>query len=153
MLRVMDLTLSRRGDYALRAAIDLAGAAGGFRKGRDISEAMAIPRSYTAPVLGLLVGAGLVEARAGRDGGYRLLRPASEVSVLEIVEAAEGRLASENCPMRGGPCRWSDVCAIHPTWGRVSEAVRTAMAGSTLAELADEDARISARTGRRTPRR
>jgi Rrf2 family protein len=142
----VDLTLSRRGDYALRAAIALAGAGEEFRKGRDISESMAIPRSYTAPILGILVEAGLVEARAGRDGGYRLLRPASEVSVLEVVEAAEGPLVSENCPMRGGPCRWSDVCAVHPTWSRVSEAVRTAMGSSTLADLAREDAGISGRS-------
>lgn len=141
----MDLTLTRRGDYALRAAIALGGAKGdGFLKAREISEAMSIPRSYTAQVLGVLVAAGIAEARAGRDGGYRLIRSASDISVLEIVEAAEGPLASQNCPMRGGPCHWEQVCAIHGTWVRASEAMREAMRRSTLAEVTAEDARIAA---------
>lgn len=144
----MDLTLTRRGDYALRAAIALGGIGDGYRKGREISEAMSIPRSYTAQVMGLLVEAGLAEAKAGRDGGYRLRRPASAISVLEVVEAAEGPMVSQNCPIRSGPCRWNEVCAIHSTWVKVSEAARETMARRTIAEVAAEDARISRRTGR-----
>lgn len=144
----MDLTLTRRGDYAVRAAISLAEAwpIEGFRKAADISAAMDIPRSYVAQVLGGLVTAGLVEGRAGREGGYRLTRPPAEMTVLDVVEATEGALASQRCPIRGGPCRWESVCAVHPTWMRVSEAVREAMRGSTLASVAAEDARIADRT-------
>lgn len=148
----MDLTLTRRGDYALRAAIALGGAGDGFLKGREISESMSIPSSYTAQVMGLLVDAGLVEARAGREGGYRLSRPASEMTVLDVVEAAEGPLVSQNCPIRSGPCRWKEVCAIHPTWLQVSEATRKAMAEWSIAEVAAQDARIARKARRQTER-
>ena len=54
---------------------------------------MALPASYTPQVLRLLADAGLAEARAGRDGGYRLTRPPGEIPLLAVVEAAEGAFA------------------------------------------------------------
>src|SRR5829696_7373460 len=73
----MDLALTRRGDYAVRAALCLArrGGEGGYVKIREVAQTMALPASYTPQVLRLLAEAGLAEARAGRDGGYRLTRP------------------------------------------------------------------------------
>ena len=141
----MDLTLSSRGDYVARAAIALAEAwpGGGYLKGRAVSEAMAIPRSYVPELLGILAEAGLVVSRAGPTGGYRLARDPREVSLLEVIEAAEGSLVSRRCPMRGGPCRWEHVCALHPTWLAVSEAVRGTLEQTTLAAVAAVDADLS----------
>jgi len=48
-------------------------------------------------------------------------------------------LVSERCPLRGGPCHWDDVCALHPTWVRASEAVRNALTMTTLAQVAAAD--------------
>jgi len=143
----MDLTLSRRGDYVVRAAIYLAAhwdGGGGYSKIREVSEAMELPRSYTPQLLGTLAKAGLAEAKAGRVGGYRLTRPPEEIAVLEVIEAAEGYLSSRRCPMRGGPCHWDNVCALHPTWVKASEAIRSTLAATTLAEVAAEDRDLSA---------
>jgi Rrf2 family protein len=138
----MDLTLSRRGDYVVRAAICLAAAwdgQGAYCKIRQVAEAMDLPRSYTPQILGILAKAGLAEAKAGRDGGYRLTRPPEGISLLEVIEAAEGYLVSERCPLRGGPCHWDDVCALHPTWVKASEAVRNTLTMTTLAQVAAAD--------------
>jgi len=138
----VNLTLSRRGDYVVRAAIFL-GATwdghGAYAKIREVSQAMELPRSYTPQLLGILVKAGLAEAKAGRDGGFRLTRPPEHISVLEVIEAAEGHLVSQSCPLRGGPCHWDDVCALHPTWARASEAIRSTLAATTLSEAAEVD--------------
>jgi Rrf2 family protein len=153
----VDLTLSRTGDYATRAAIALADAwgQGESRTIAQIAEEMSLPRTFTPQILGLLQRAGLAEARAGRGGGYRLSRDPSQISVLEIVEAAEGSLKTERCALRDGPCRWDASCAIHSTWVAVSEAVRGRLRAATLADLAAEDRRLmeteparSARSGR-----
>lgn len=138
----MDLTLSSRGDYVVRAAIALAAAWDGhgtFRKLREISEDMNLPRSYTPQILGILGRAGLAESKAGQTGGYRLARNPRDVSLLEVIEAAEGVLLSRDCPMRGGPCRWDDVCALHSTWLKTSEAIRSTLAKTSLARVAAED--------------
>lgn len=143
----MDLTLSRRGDYVVRAAIYLARrheGNGSYSKIREVSAAMDLPASYTPQLLGLLAKAGLAEAKAGRAGGYRLSRDPGRIAMLEVIEAAEGHLSSRRCPMRGGPCHWDDVCAVHPTWVKVSEAIRATLADTSLAEVAAVDRELAA---------
>lgn len=138
----MNLTLSRRGDYVVRAAICLAAAwdgNGAYRKIREVADEMELPLSYTPQVLGLLARANLAEAKAGREGGYRLVRAPKDISLLEVIEAAEGSLISQRCPLRGGPCRWDDVCAVHPTWVKASEAIRKVLAKTTLDDVVTVD--------------
>lgn len=145
----MNLSLTKRGDYTVRAAIHLARRwDDGLAKVREIAADMALPRSYTPQVLGLLVGAGLAEAKAGRDGGYRLVRDPRSISLLDIVEAAEGPLRATDCTLRGGPCRWEDVCAVHPSWIHASEAFRASLGSASLAEVAEVDRDLDRAGGR-----
>jgi Rrf2 family protein len=145
----MDLGLTRRGDYAVRAAICLArrGGDGRYVKIREVAQAMALPASYTPQVLRLLADAGLAEARAGRDGGYRLTRPPAEVPLLDVVEAAEGSFRLERCILRGGPCHWEQACAVHPAWSAAVQACRDSLGRTTLADLVAADARLEAGRG------
>jgi Rrf2 family transcriptional regulator, iron-sulfur cluster assembly transcription factor len=145
----MDLALTRRGDYAVRAALCLAqrGGDGGYVKIREVAQAMALPASYTPQVLRLLAEAGLAEAKAGRDGGYRLIRPPGEVALLEVVEAAEGPFTLERCILRGGPCHWEQACAVHAAWSAAVQACRDSLRQTTLADLVAADARIEAGGG------
>ena len=145
----MDLGLTRRGDYAVRAALCLArwGGEGRYVKIREVVQRMALPASYTPQVLRLLAGAGLAEARAGRVGGYRLTRPPGEIALLEVVEAAEGALALERCILRGGPCHWDHACAVHSAWSAAVQACRESLGRTTLADLVAADAKLEADGG------
>ena len=140
----MDLGLTRRGDYAVRAALCLArrGGDGGYVKIREVAQTMALPASYTPHVLRLLAGAGLAEARAGREGGYRLTRPPGEIALMEVVEAAEGAFVLDRCILRGGPCHWEQACAVHGAWSTAVQAFRDSLRQTTLADLAAADARL-----------
>src|SRR3954447_15982756 len=90
----LDLQLTKRGDYAVRAALSLARASGGggYRKIREIAAEMSIPERYTHEILTLLVRGSLVAALAGKQGGYRLRDAPADVSLLQVIEAAEGPL-------------------------------------------------------------
>ena len=144
----MDLALTRRGDYAVRAALCLARRdGGGYVKIREVAATMALPASYTPQALRLLAEAGLAEARAGRDGGYRLTRPPGEVALLEVVEAAEGGFRLERCILRGGPCHWEQACAVHAAWSAAMQACRDSLRRTTLADLVAADARLEAGGG------
>lgn len=154
----MNLTLSRKADYAVRAAICLAGAwgEGSARKLREITSAMSLPSGYTPQIMGLLVRAGLVTAKAGRAGGYRLSRPPGQISLLEVVEAAEGELILERCTLSGGPCRWDDVCAVHPSWEKATNALRKSLSQARLSQIAATDLALAKGQripGRRHPRK
>jgi Rrf2 family protein len=142
----VDLALTRRGDYAVRAALCLArwGGEGRYVKIREVARRMALPASYTPRVLRLLAEAGLAEARAGREGGYRLIRPPDEVALLEVVEAAEGTFDLSRCILRGGPCHWEQTCAVHGAWSAAVEAWRNSLRQTTLADLVVADARLEA---------
>jgi len=136
----VDLSLSRRADYAVRAALYLA------RQDRDeavsvreIAAAMAIPSTFAGQVLANLTRAGIFGAKPGRGGGYWLARDPKNITLLEIVEAAEGTLRAERCALGDGPCRWDAVCPLHTFWQGAVRAVRDQLAGITLDNVRDAD--------------
>lgn len=140
----MNLALSKRGDYVVRSAICLARAfeSGTPKKLRQVATEMDVPRTFVSQILGDLARAGLAVSYFGTNGGYRLARPPDEVTVLEVVEAGEGRLTPEACVLGDGPCRWDQVCPLHETWVAGTAALRRTLAGTTLAELVERDQRI-----------
>jgi Rrf2 family protein len=144
----VNLTLTKRGDYAVRSAICLGRAytSGTPRKLRQVSAEMAIPRTFVSQILGDLVHAQIAVSSFGTNGGYRLARPPEQVSLLEVVEAAEGRLAHDECVVGEGPCHWQRVCPLHGSWTELVSSTRALLARTSLAELADRDARLEAGT-------
>jgi len=140
----VNLTLSKRGDYAVRSAIFLARSyeADHPKKLREVSAEMCVPRTFVSQILGDLVHAGLAVSSFGKTGGYRLARPPAEVSLLEVVEAAEGSLVSSRCALGDGlPCR-SAVCPLHETWGEAVTSLRSILATTSLECLAQRDRAI-----------
>lgn len=140
-LNVMKITLGSKGDYSVRAVLDLASAYGrSRRKAREVSDKMNIPPKYLPQVLADLIRAGLVESLAGPDGGYSLARPPSEVSLLDVVEAAEGPVRNTKCLMSGGPCHWDNACSLHAAWTDAQEKMVAQLARTSFAQLARQDA-------------
>jgi len=138
----MEIALERRGDYTVRAVIDLARHAGHRRKAREIARTMEIPVRYLPQLLAPLVREGLVTATAGPDGGYELSRDPASVTLLEVVEIAEGPLESPRCVLRGGPCDWNEGCPVHEIWSRARSAFAAQLQAATFAEIAATDVRI-----------
>jgi Rrf2 family protein len=91
--------VSAKVDYAVRALLELAVATEGPVKGERIAQAQEIPLKFLENILIDLRHANIVRAQRGAEGGYWLARPASEVTLGEIIRAVEGPLAS----VRGEP--------------------------------------------------
>ena len=130
------MRVSAKTDYALRAALELASAPDEKPvKGERISKAQAIPLRFLENILMQLRHAGLVESRRGADGGYRLARPASEVTLADVIRAIDGPLAGvggvrpESLGFEGvaGPMR--DV------WIAVRASLRGVLERVTLADV------------------
>ncbi len=133
----MRLQLTKRGDYAVRAMLALArGAGGGLLSARRISEAMCIPVRFLSQVLADLQRAGLVVAAPGRAGGYRLSRDAASISLLEVIEVAEGDSRRQTCVLRGSPCGTHGHCDVHEVLFRAQEALLATLDAESLADLA-----------------
>src|SRR6476659_3256823 len=88
------MRVSARADYAVRAAAELAAHEGSPTKGEALSRAQSIPLKFLENILGDLRHSGLVRSQRGADGGYWLARPASEITVADVIRAVEGPLAS-----------------------------------------------------------
>jgi Rrf2 family protein len=139
----MQLSLKRKGDYAVRAMISVGRHyETGLRQARQISTEMHIPYKTLTLILAGLVTEGLLVAAHGPKGGYRLARPPNEISLLNIIEAAEGPATFDHCVLRDGPCDWEETCPVHDTWARTQEALIRELASTSLAEVTAIDATI-----------
>ncbi|HQT99230.1 MAG TPA: Rrf2 family transcriptional regulator [Acidimicrobiales bacterium] len=142
----MNINLSKRGDYVVRSALCLATNYDSAQpiKLRQISLDMGVPRTFVSQILGDLVTASLATSYFGANGGYRLSRPPSDITVLEVVEAGEGPLDAASCVLGDGPCQWESVCPLHETWTAATAALKAELASTTLATLAERDRLITA---------
>lgn len=132
----MDLSLGRRADYAIRAAVALASVTGQERrKAREIAEETAVPPSYLPQILAALARGGLVSSAAGRHGGYALARPPEAVTLLDVVNVVEGDPSSNRCVLRPGPCASGSECAVHVPWWSAQQALLTELGTTTLAQV------------------
>ena len=134
------MRISAKVDYAVRAAIELAAAGEDDPvKGEVIADAQEIPLNFLENILGELKHTRIVASRRGAQGGYWLARPASEVSLGDIVRAVEGPLAT----VRGeGPEDLEYKGTAQPlqsVWIAVRANLRTIMDETTLADLVDSD--------------
>jgi Rrf2 family iron-sulfur cluster assembly transcriptional regulator len=130
------LELTKRGDYAIRAVLALSRARNGARLSvREVSADQQIPARFLPAVMTDLVRAGLVEAAVGRSGGYRLARPATAISLLDVVEAVEGDSRRRVCILRGGPCALHGVCDVHAVFASAQEDVLRRLGRTTVADM------------------
>jgi len=89
---MLDMRLSARADYALRAAIELAATDNGHVTAEQLARAQRIPGKFLEAILTQLRRAGLVRSQRGPDGGFWLARPADEISLADIIRAIDGPL-------------------------------------------------------------
>ena len=131
MLRVSRLT-----DYATHVMTVLA------REGDIVMSApgLAVVAGLEAPtvakVLKPLAQAGLVEGLRGANGGYRLARPAAEITLQQIVEAMEGPLAMTECSIHEGQCGLETSCGVRGNWLHINEVIAGALGSVTLDSMA-----------------
>jgi Rrf2 family protein len=88
------MRVSAKSDYAVRAMVELAAAAGGPVKAERLSQAQEIPIKFLENIMTDLRNGGLVRSQRGVEGGYWLARPAAEISLADVIRAVDGPLAS-----------------------------------------------------------
>jgi Rrf2 family protein len=141
------MLFSTKAEYGVRLMVELG------RVGPDstpislstVAEAERLPLSYLEHLVAKLRKAGLVDSTRGAHGGYRLAKPAGEITMDSVVEALEGQIAPMECfhetPEGKVLCSHEDdgdnACSTKLLWTRVQGGVTKALAGTTLAELVE----------------
>jgi len=134
----MRFELTKRADYAVRAVMALARIPDGERRSvRQLASEQHIPARFLPQVMGDLVESGIVEGTVGRSGGYRLARPPSEISLLEIVESIEGDGRRRVCVLRNAPCELGGKCDVHEVFDAAQTDVLRRLRDTTVGATID----------------
>jgi FeS assembly SUF system regulator len=103
----------------------------------DLSTETGVPLPTAQKLMGRLTVAGLLASTRGTGGGFTLARPSAAITLADIVEAVEGRIALTSCVEDGKhDCVLEGACKVKPHWALVNEAVRSAFADVPLDRLA-----------------
>lgn len=131
------MKLSTKGRYAVTAMMDLAiHEKFGPVTLADISQTQGISLSYLEQLFANLRRKHLVEGTRGPGGGYRLGRPASEITIAEIVTAVDERLDTTRCAGQEN-CQEGERCLAHDLWTELSGQIYDFLNGITLAEFVE----------------
>jgi FeS assembly SUF system regulator len=135
MLRVSKLT-----DYATVVMTVLAGVASSSGRDAVVSAQEIGTRAHleaptVSKLLKQLAHAGLVASLRGVNGGYRLARPAEQITIAQIVTAMEGPIGMTECSAHSGLCGHEPHCGVRVNWQHINQAIAQALAGVTVADM------------------
>jgi len=140
-----NVRISAKSDYAVRAAAELAAAqadhagpvhSGAWVKTENVATTQGIPVAFLLNILAELRTAGLVQSRRGVDGGYRLARPAAEITVADVIRAVDGPLANIAGARPEDMTYPGAAAALRDTWVALRATMRSVLEQITLAHLA-----------------
>lgn len=123
--------------HALRALAHLSQVpAGDFILGRQLAEVAEVPANFLSKIMLTFRKAGLVEATRGHGGGYRLVKQARDITLLQVVELFEGTSAQPRCVLgERHHCNNEQGCVAHTGWQAVSDAYLEFLRSNTIADI------------------
>ncbi len=129
--------LSKQEGYALRLALDLANS--GAAPVREISARQNIPPAYLGKIVQALARGGVVRTKRGARGGVHLARPAAEITLRQVIEAAQGPISLSRCIVEADhDCPTNSMaCPVRQVTLRIQNLVTQELEAVTLADLVD----------------
>lgn len=134
------MKLSTKGRYGLRALIDLALYSDEEAVSiQSISNRQNISDSYLEQLMRKLKKAGLVVSERGAQGGYRLAKPADEISVGDVLRALEGSLEAVACGAGNNEhCQGEDLCVTRYVWQEINKSIQETVDSIKISQLVEE---------------
>lgn len=133
------MKLSTKGRYGLRALIDLALYSENETVSiQSIARRQNISDSYLEQLMRKLRSAGLIVSVRGAQGGYKLARPANEISVGDVLRALEGSLEAVTCGGEDNSCQGADLCVTKFVWEQINSSIRDTVDSIKLSQLVEE---------------
>jgi Rrf2 family protein len=135
------LRFSKKADYALIALKDLASRSPGSpSNAREIAGRYDIPVELMAKVLQRLVRTGIVASHQGTRGGYQLARPATSISVADVIQAIDGPVLVTACSDEDESCEQYAKCNVRDPLWRLKDRIVQSLASFTVNELVSDEA-------------
>lgn len=129
------LRISKLSDYATALLAQMAARGDAQVSAQQLAVELGLPPQTVARLLKQVARAGLVVSQRGKGGGYRLARAPAEISVAQVITAIDGPVALTECALGEGRCDLEHDCTTKANWRLISQAVRVALEGVSLANL------------------
>jgi Rrf2 family protein len=131
------MRMSAKAEYAVRAMVQLATVdSGALVKTDDLAHAQGIPPQFLVDILSDLRTDRLVRSHRGRDGGYELARPSSDISIADVLRCIDGPLASVRDIGLGDLPYSGPTAALTDLWQALRASMRSVLEQTTLADVA-----------------
>jgi Rrf2 family protein len=141
-----NVQLTLTGEYAVRLMLHLSSLSQGYDANiASISAEWDIPESFLRKISAQLARAGIIRSTRGQKGGVRLAREARAITLLDVIEAVEGKIFLNKCLICDDACTRAGWCAVHSVWAQAQHSLKTILTTRTLADLAAES--IARRNG------
>jgi Rrf2 family iron-sulfur cluster assembly transcriptional regulator len=130
------MRLTKGSDYGLRGILYLAKRPQGtVILASEVAEAQGLPESYLAKIFQDLTRGGLLLSHRGAKGGFSLVRPPSEISLRQVIEAIEGPIAISPCLDEREGCERMDTCGVFSALKEAQARLVKVLEETTLADL------------------
>lgn len=106
---------------------------------KELSEILNIPYKFLTKIMTELVKSGFVESIKGREGGYKLSKPAKEISIHDILESSNKLVGDTKCILGIGECDEKNKCALHDQWVKPRDLIKKMYKDTTLDKLKGQD--------------
>jgi Rrf2 family iron-sulfur cluster assembly transcriptional regulator len=105
---------------------------------KDVSKDSGVPASYVAKIFQCLAKSGVLGSRRGPAGGYSLLVPAAQLTLLKVVRSLDdlSKSSFSNCVMGFDKCDDKEPCPLHPVWAKAKDQMLEKLHSSTIADMA-----------------
>ena len=131
------MRMSAKAEYAVRAMVQLAAVDNGtLVKTEDLAQSQGIPPQFLVDILTNLRNDRLVRSHRGREGGYELARPGSEISIADVMRCIDGPLASVRDIGLGELPYSGPTVALTDVWRALRASMRAVLEETTLADVA-----------------
>jgi FeS assembly SUF system regulator len=131
------IRISRLTDYGIVLMSYLAAHPDRLHNATEVAIGARLPAPTVSKLLRLLAREGLLASHRGVKGGYGLARRAEDISLADVIRALEGPIALTTCNTSlPGECEHEPQCPVRGHWHRINQAVRQALEGVRLAEIA-----------------
>lgn len=133
------LKLTRKADYGLISLKHMAMKPGASASAREIADAYGIPLPLLSKVLQKLARTGFVTSEHGANGGYRLRRPAADISALAVIRSIDGPIFLTSCFTDIPDCGVANRCNVREPLRKVHEAIQSLLENISIADMCDRE--------------
>lgn len=139
------LGIRRETDYAVRTILHLASVGDDVAVTvRDIARLRHLPLSFVRRIVARLGAAGILETTRGMGGGVRLARPATDITMFDVLDAMEGGVTLNPCVASPHTCPLSDACPAQRAWTDATRVLVSHLQSVSFSALAGSDRRHTA---------